>query len=180
MFYAFFNSQLLYGLLIWGNTHSSYLIPINVLYKRCLRLLSHVPPLAHTPPLAFQLGLLIFDDLLMYHTAVFMYKLTNNMLPTCISSMFTRLNGTTRRNAHYYFLPRVRLDICKRFISFHSVCVWLQMSNDIRCVNKLDNFKQLCFSNYPRNILSCSYLTAFIVLVIWLLHFICKLCNFRC
>ncbi len=147
MFYAFFNSQLLYGLLIWGNTYSTYLMPINVLYKRCLRLLSCAPLLAHTPPLALQLGLLIFDDLLTYHTAVFMFKLTNNMLPLCISSMFTRLRGTTRRNAYDYFVPRVNLDICKRFISFFGVNVWLQMSNNIKCVNKLDIFKQLCFNN---------------------------------
>ena len=75
----FFNSQLLYGLLIWGNTYSSYLAQINVLYKRCLRKLSCAPLLAHTPPLAFQLGLLIFDDILIFHTAVFIFKLTNNM-----------------------------------------------------------------------------------------------------
>ena len=37
IFYAFFNSQLRYGLLVWGNTYVSYLTPIKILYKRCIR-----------------------------------------------------------------------------------------------------------------------------------------------
>ena len=57
-FYAFFNDQLHFGLLIWGNTYLSYLTPIKTLYKRCIRLLSYEHPYAHTPPLALQLEFL--------------------------------------------------------------------------------------------------------------------------
>ena len=39
--YAFFNSQLNYGLLAWGNTYVSFLTPIKILYKRCIKLLSY-------------------------------------------------------------------------------------------------------------------------------------------
>ena len=59
IFYAFFYSQLHYGLLIWVNTYVSYLTPIKILYKRCSRLLSYENLYAHTPPLTLQLGLLI-------------------------------------------------------------------------------------------------------------------------
>ena len=138
----------MYGLLIWGNTNSSYLVQINVLYKQYLRLLNRAPLLAHTSPLAFRLGLLIFDDLLTYHTAVFMFKLTNNMLPLCISSKFIRLNGTTCRNVYDYLVPRIRFEIYKRFISFLGVCVWLRMANNIKYVGGLNIFKQLCLSNF--------------------------------
>ena len=37
IFYAFFNSQLHYGLLVRGNTYVSYLTTIKILYKRCIR-----------------------------------------------------------------------------------------------------------------------------------------------
>ena len=140
-------SVLLYGLLIWCNNYMSYLAQINVLYKRCFFLPSRAPLLAQTPPLAFWLELLIFDDLLTYHTAVFMFKLTNNMLLLRISSMFICLKGTTRRIVLDYFVLRDRLDIGKRFISFFGVRVLLQMANNIKCVDRLDIFKQLCFSN---------------------------------
>ena len=56
--------------------------------------------------------------------------------------MFIRLNGTTHTNVYDYFVLRVHLDICKRFISFFGVIVWLQMANYIKCVDRLDIFKQ--------------------------------------
>ena len=62
IFCAFFHSQLQYGFLIWGSTYISYLEPIEVFYKQCIRLLSCEHYFAHAPPLASQLGLLLFDD----------------------------------------------------------------------------------------------------------------------
>ena len=79
-----------------------------------------------------------------------MFTLTNHICYLYVlglSGMFIRLNGTTRRNVYEYFAPRVRLDICKRFISFFGVCVWLQRANDMKCAHSLDIFKHLCFSN---------------------------------
>ena len=35
IFFPFFNSQLHYGLLVWGNTYVSYLTPIKIFYKLC-------------------------------------------------------------------------------------------------------------------------------------------------
>ena len=96
IFYAFFHSQLHYSFLIWGNTYLPYMEPINVLYKGCIRLLNCAHPSAHTPPLASQLGVLIFDDLFPFYSAVFMFKLANNLLPFVISCMFFRLGGKTR------------------------------------------------------------------------------------
>ena len=78
--------------------------------------------------------------------------------------MFFRLNGSTCRNVYDYFVPRVRLNIYERFISFFGICVWLQMAYDIKCVDRLDIFKQLCFSNLSEKytvIYSCIGSTCF-------------------
>ena len=79
-FYAFFNSQLHYGLSVWRNTYVSFLTLIKILYKRCIRLLSYEHPYVHTPPLALQLELFIFDDFFTYFSAIFMFKIANNKL----------------------------------------------------------------------------------------------------
>ena len=111
IFYAFFNSQLRYGLLVWGKTYVSYLTPIKILYKRCIRLLSYEHSYGHVPPLALQLGLFIFDDLFTYFSAIFMFKIVNNNLPSCISCLFQCFHGPTRRNIRNIFLPGVRFEI---------------------------------------------------------------------
>jgi hypothetical protein len=145
MFHAFFNSHLLYCHLIWGNAYTSYLNPIKVLYKRCIRLFTHSHPSAHTPPLAHQLGLLIFDDIFVFSVAVFMFKLSNNMLPSCINYMFEHLQGSTRRNAYDYFLPQVRLNVCKKFITFSGVQVWLKLPCILKSLSNLRDFKNSYF-----------------------------------
>ena len=33
IFYALFYNQLTYGILLWGNTFETYLLPVNILYK---------------------------------------------------------------------------------------------------------------------------------------------------
>ena len=117
IFYAFFHSQLHYGFLIWGNTYLSYLEPIKVLYKRCIRLLSCAHLFAHTPLLASQFGLLIFDDLFPLYSAVFMFKLTNNLLPLVITCMFVCLSGKTSRNVCDYLYLEFNL-MCVRNLFF--------------------------------------------------------------
>ena len=60
IFYALFYSQLTYGILLWGNTFETYLLSVNILYKKCLRLLFEKTMREHTPPLAKQLNLVVF------------------------------------------------------------------------------------------------------------------------
>ena len=105
-----------------------------VLYKRYIRLLSCAHPFPHSPLLDSQLGLLIFDDLFPFYSAVFMFKLAKNLLQFVISSMFVRLGGKTRRNVCDYFLPRVQLGVCKKLISFSCVQSWLLLPNELKCL----------------------------------------------
>ena len=108
-------SQLHYGLLVWINIYVSYLTPIKILYKRCVRLLSYEHSYAHPPPLALHLGFLIFDDFFTYLSAIFMFEIANK-LPSCISCLVQCLHGSTHINTTDYFLPRARLKICETLI----------------------------------------------------------------
>ena len=114
------------------------------MYKRCIRLLSYEHPYSRTPPLALQLELLIFDDLLTYFSTIFMFKIANNKLPLCISCLFQCLHGSTHRNTRDYVLPRVRLEICKKFIIFAGVQTWLQSPCNMKYDYYLRAFKRSC------------------------------------
>ena len=81
IFYALFYIQLTYGILLWKNTFEIYLLPVNILYKKCLRLLCGKTMREHTPPLAKQLNLVVFSDLYFWFLVKFMFKVFHHMLP---------------------------------------------------------------------------------------------------
>ena len=51
----------------------------------------------------------------------------------------------TRRNTRNYFLPRVRLEICKKFIIFAGIQTWLRLSSHMKCDSNLRAFKRSCY-----------------------------------
>ena len=91
IFHAFIVSHIRYDILIWGNTFCTYLHPINMLYKKAIRITLNQLYLEHMPPLAIKLHILPFDDLFKYHCSIFMYKTRYDLLPECISSKFIKL-----------------------------------------------------------------------------------------
>ena len=124
MFHSFVLSYLRYGILIWGNTFASYLHHINMLYNKAIRAVLNEPTTAHILPLMSRLNVLAFADLYIYNCCVFMYEVYHNIPPEIICKMFTKLSSLrslTRYNLHDFYLLQVRLDICKRCISFNGV-----------------------------------------------------------
>jgi hypothetical protein len=155
IFYAFFYSHLTYGVLVWGNSHACHLHPVEVLYKKCLRLLCGKSLFEHTPPLAKQLNLVVFSDLYVWFLAVFMFKVYWQLLPQCILHMFTSLHTfhtRTRQSCCDFFLPRVRLNVCKQFVTFSGVQCWNSLPTNVKLCTSLNLFKNALYKK-----LSCSY-----------------------
>ena len=88
LYYAYFNSHIMYNLLIWGSTYTTYLQPIRVLQKKCIRIVAGANWYEHAMPLALDLGLLLLDDLYIYCVSTFMFKIFHHMLPECIVNLF--------------------------------------------------------------------------------------------
>ena len=85
---SFIQSYLQYGIEFWGSTYTTYLQPLRVLQKRSIRLICHVDILIHCAPLAYNLGLLLLDDLFFYSTACIMFKVANNLSPDVASFVY--------------------------------------------------------------------------------------------
>ncbi len=146
LYYAYFASRLCYGICLWGNTFTTYLQPIRTLQNRCIRLISNADNLAHVPFIAKYLNLLMFDDLYYFHTAIFMYKVFHDLHPAVISHLFTKLSSmsnsiVTRHTMHDFFLPQVRLCVCKKFITYSGVDVWFKLDPDVKACTCLQKFK---------------------------------------
>ena len=76
-------------------------------------------PLLILLPLMSRLNILAFADLYVYNYCVFMYKVYHNIPPEIICKIFTKLSSLRnliRHSLHDFYLPQVRLDICKRCI----------------------------------------------------------------
>ena len=71
------------------------------------------------------------------------------MYPAVIVNLFTRLSfvhshNVTSRVNNDYFLPRVRLDECKKFITFQGVNICFKIDINTRLCNNMHKFKY-CF-----------------------------------
>ena len=73
---------------IWGNTYRTNLNPIFILQKRVIRTIKKVDYYEPTNPLFINLFTLKFWDIVDLQTLLILYKAHNNLLPTCLQSLF--------------------------------------------------------------------------------------------
>ena len=83
---------LIYSIIIWGNTYPTTTHPLLVLQKKATRIMTFSQLNAHFSPLFRDLSILKFPDLVAFHTAIFMYKFYNNILPSVFTNLFTPVN----------------------------------------------------------------------------------------
>jgi len=90
LYYSLFYSHLSYCLLVWGNTHSSYLNPLNVLHNKFIRTLLYLPKRTPTSSIYLQTSLLPIESLYKYFVAIFIFKFLNfpHLLPPALLSLF--------------------------------------------------------------------------------------------
>ena len=71
-----------------GNTFTSYLHRVNVLYNKAFKIVLSVPPTAHIISRISQLNVLAFDDPNVYNCFVFIFKVYNNLLPDILYNVY--------------------------------------------------------------------------------------------
>ena len=104
-YYAFVYPYLSYNVCVWGSTFQTHLLPIIILQKRMIRLMTNSGFLDHTRPLFAQLGLLEFPDVYRYNILNYVFKaltkdkvtfnnVRNTRDPFLIKPAFHRLSKT--------------------------------------------------------------------------------------
>jgi hypothetical protein len=79
---------LTYCNIIWGKAASQHINRLFRLQKKAIRIISNKPPLTHSLPLFKECTLLTLEDLYIYCTSMFTFKLTNHMLPNPVTQTF--------------------------------------------------------------------------------------------
>ena len=88
VYYAIFHSQLIYGCNVWGLTTDENLHKIEVLQKKCVRILKFAPFNSHTNNLFIDLKFLKVKDIINTHQLKLVYDYSVNNLPTDLKTLF--------------------------------------------------------------------------------------------
>ena len=88
VYYAIFYSHLIYGCNIWGLSTEENLNKIEVLQKKCIRIMTFSDFNSHTNPLFIDLKLLKVRDIIKTQQLKLVYNFYNNSLPTDLKNLF--------------------------------------------------------------------------------------------
>ena len=118
-----------------------------------LRIINHSPYLAHTDPLFFQHKTLKVNDIYRLQLGIFMYQLTNNSLPVCFTSLFSKNtdhHSYLTRQASQYHLSHSRTQLSKTSITFEGPKLWNSLDKSLQGSKTTFTFK----TNFKKEILN--------------------------
>ena len=130
--------------------------PLQVLQKRCIRIISHVHPREHTAPFAKDLHILLLYDLYLFKTVCLLFSAMNNACCDVLCNLFKKRSDihtrlTRHANISFYILPccsKVR----KNFIVNRESKLWNSLESSVRNCKSLNAFKRcvkdMIFANY--------------------------------
>ena len=127
LYYSFIYPYLTYCNLIWGNACATHLERLKILQKKAVRIIAGVTPRTHSDPLFKQLKLLKINEINIFLTACFMFKVSNCMIIEIFQNLFVKnseIHGHLTRQSAEYHIPIVHTESAKRNIRFHGVKTW--------------------------------------------------------
>jgi len=144
-----FNSLILphfvYCLEVWGFTYENHLHTLELLHKKCIRIITKSPYLAHTEELYVKNQILSFPNLIKSTTCNYIYKNLHEATPTKTRTFFAKLRHElqTRRAVNKCLdVPFTRLDFIKRSIFHEGVSNFNLIPLNIRDSSSFHIFKR--------------------------------------
>ena len=101
VYYAIFYSHLVYGCIIWGLTSEENLKKIEVLQRKCIRIITFSDFRSHTNHLFIKHKILKVRDVIKLNQLKLVYEFFGNVLPSDLQNLFTLSS-----DIHNYFLRR--------------------------------------------------------------------------
>ena len=118
LYYALIFSFLNYGIETLGLTYPSYLKPISIIQKKCIRIMTYSEPQSHSEPLLRSLNLLKFTDLITFQILNFIHKWAHNLLPPLLPCMCRYSNGVV-----LFWRENLKVFALNYFLTFYFICI---------------------------------------------------------
>ena len=112
VYYSIFYSHLVYSCNIWGLTTEENIKKIEVLQKKCLRIMTVSDFNSHTNSLFYNLKLLKVRDIIKFQQLKLVYEFCNNLVPLELQKLF-KLNSeihnyeTSSASRNLLYIPRI-------------------------------------------------------------------------
>ena len=121
--------------IVWGNGNNVNINNILKLQKKAIRICTGSHYLAHTDPLFHQLHSLKINDINTLQTAIFMYKLTANLLPSFFHNIFLynrNIHHYPTRVSHNFHLSNPKISLASKSIRHYGPDIWNSLPASIK------------------------------------------------
>ena len=153
LYNALVHPHLLYGLLVWGTTYTSYLAELCNLQNKIVRHIGGGSYREHSTPYYYNLKILKLPDLLKLETAKLVFRHLQNTLPPLISNLFIKTSDISVRhtrssnpsNSLSLYIPKYQSARLQRCIRYKGVKIWNDIPSDIK--NKSVTFSNATTEN---------------------------------
>ena len=149
LIYPYFN----YCNLIWGSAANSHLKSLNLIQKKCIRIISKAEYYAHTEPLFNEHELLTIPKIYNYNCAKFIYQCyTNNTYANFKDRLLTNgdIHGRHTRNRNALRKPVSRLNKFTNSFLYNGIDIWNQLADRIKLATSFISFKILAKASMMR------------------------------
>ena len=140
VYHCLIHSHLLYCISSWGTASKSTLVPLFILQKRSIRLLTGSRYREHTNPLFYRAKCLKLKDIYSLETAKLIYEIHNNVLSFAnldkfnpIKNCYTRKTRLSHKNN--FFLPRTRTRLGQKSLSFAGIKIRNEIPSSLKEVS---------------------------------------------
>ena len=146
LYHSFIFPYLIYCVEIWGSASDAHLLPLILLQKKIVRVISFSPYLAHTKEIFLKLNILPFKDLVVHRIGIQMFKNNVGFLPNAVENLFTAnatVHNYNTRNKHKLRAARGIHQYVYSTFRFVGIKVWNYITDHINTQVSLPKFKKI-------------------------------------
>ena len=110
LYECFVYPYLNYCIHVWGKTYNVHVHDLLVLQNKAIRIVHGLPPRTNTDDMYAKTGILSLKRIYNYNVAIFMYKLSNNMLPELFTDFCYKISDIHNRETRASSLNHIYVD----------------------------------------------------------------------
>ncbi len=144
LYYSMVQPYLVYGLTLWGGTHTTYVNKIGIQQKKALRIINKLPYNHHTNSHFYHNKILKLKDMYKLEIAKFMHRYNTKSLPSMLLNLFkthAALHPYNTRNRNSPCIPLNKSLAAYNSILHQGPAIWQKLPNQIKSSRTISALK---------------------------------------